>query len=145
MKRRIRAPPAHIAGFFLIVSGSIHRFRIICLVDWVARTDASHLAHRIRRCRVFAPYLVGKKGMADSGWRMVRGADALSSSLVGCRTGQAWPVTSPSGPSPALCSDRQLLPHMGEDGALASALNVHSHRTNARSACARAGHRAAMC
>jgi hypothetical protein len=35
--------------------------------------------------------------------------------------------------------------HMGEDGVLASALNVHSHRTNARSACARAGHRGATC
>jgi hypothetical protein len=28
---------------------------------------------------------------------------------------------------------------MGEDGALASALNVHSYRTNARSACVEAG------
>jgi hypothetical protein len=40
---------------------------------------------------------------------------------------------------------RALMLHMGKDGALASALNVRSHRTNARSACARAGHRGAMC
>jgi hypothetical protein len=57
-----------------------------------------------------------------------------------CRCPSSY-VPSTAEPSPATA----FVLHMGEDGALASALNVHSHRTNARSACARAGHRAAMC